>query len=71
MTVDLVTIIFPCMGNSIRDDMLWGSRGTIARNESDQVRYQPQGRNKLRGVDTISAVPPMGGQESGYNEATN
>jgi len=52
-------------------DMLLGTRGTIARNESDQVRYQPQGGNKLRGVDTISAVPPEGGQESGYYEATN
>src|ERR1035438_365742 len=43
-------------------DMLLGTRGTIARNESDQVRYQAQGGNKLRGVDTISAVPPKGGQ---------
>jgi predicted dehydrogenase len=52
-------------------DMLLGTRGTIARNESDQVRYQPQGGNKRRGVDTISAVPPEGGQESGYYEATD
>src|SRR5208283_1221701 len=52
-------------------DMLLGTHGTIARNESDQIRYQPQGRNRLRGVDTISAVPPVGGQESGYYEATD
>jgi predicted dehydrogenase len=52
-------------------DMLLGTKGTITRNESDQVRYQPQGQSRLRGIDTITAVPPIGGQEGGYYEATN
>jgi predicted dehydrogenase len=51
-------------------DMLLGTRGMIARNEGDQVRYLAE-RGRLRGVEALSAVPPVGGQETGYYEATD
>ena len=51
-------------------DMLLGTKGMIARNEGDQVRYLPEG-GKGRGVETLSSVPPQGGQEHGYYEATD
>ena len=50
-------------------DLLLGNKGTISRNESDQVRFQPQGGEHL-GVDTICAVTPEGGQDAGYLDAT-
>jgi hypothetical protein len=51
-------------------DLLLGDKGTISRNESDQVRYQPQGGEGL-GVDTLCGVTPEGGQEKGYLDATD
>jgi hypothetical protein len=42
----------------------------IARNEGDQVRYLPEG-GRSRGVETLSSVPPIGGQDHGYYEATD
>ena len=50
-------------------DMLLGTKGMIARNEGDQVRYLPEG-GEGRGVETLSSVSPQGGQERGYYEAT-
>ncbi|MGA2988591.1 MAG: Gfo/Idh/MocA family oxidoreductase [Terriglobia bacterium] len=51
-------------------DMLLGTKGMIARNEGDQVRYLPEG-GEGRGVETLSSVSPQGGQARGYYEATN
>ncbi len=51
-------------------DMLLGTKGMIARNEGDQVRYLPEGGER-RGVETLSRVPPEGGQATGYFEATD
>jgi hypothetical protein len=51
-------------------DLLLGDKGTVSRNESDQVRFQPQGGEGL-GVDTICGVTPEGGQEKGYLDATD
>ncbi len=51
-------------------DLLFGNKGTISRNHSDQVRYQPQGGKGL-GVDTISSVPPQGGQATGFFDGTD
>jgi hypothetical protein len=50
--------------------MLLGTKGMIARNEGDQVRYLPEG-GEGRGVETLSSVSPQGGQARGYYEATN
>ena len=50
-------------------DLLLGNKGTISRNEGDQIRYQPQGGER-RGVDTLCSVSPEGGQETGYRDAT-
>jgi predicted dehydrogenase len=50
-------------------DLLLGNKGTISRNPGDQVRYLPQGGDSL-GVDTISSVPPEGGQAGGYFDGT-
>jgi len=51
-------------------DMLLGTRGMIARTEGDQVRYLPEGGHS-RGVECLSSVPPQGGIEHGYYEATD
>ncbi len=50
-------------------DLLLGNKGTIARNQSDQVRYQAQGGEGL-GVDTISTTAVEGGIATGYFDAT-
>jgi predicted dehydrogenase len=50
-------------------DLLLGNKGTVSRNEGDQVRFQPQGGESL-GVDTLCTVTPEGGQEHGYRDAT-
>lgn len=50
-------------------DMLLGTKGMIARNEGDQIRYMPEG-GETRGVECLSSVPPQGGQPHGYYEAT-
>jgi predicted dehydrogenase len=50
-------------------DMLLGTKGMIARNEGDQVRYLHEGGER-RGVETLSSVPPEGGQATGYFEGT-
>ena len=50
-------------------DLLLGNKGTISRNESDQVRYLPQGGEGL-GVDTISSAPMAGTDAKGYFDAT-
>ena len=51
-------------------DLLLGNKGTVSRNEGDQVRYQPQGGEK-RGVETMCAETPEGGQATGYRDATS
>jgi predicted dehydrogenase len=51
-------------------DLLLGNKGTVSRNESDQVRYQPQGGETL-GVNTLCAEAPEGGQEKGYFDGTD
>ena len=51
-------------------DLLLGNKGTVSRNEGDQVRYQPQGGERL-GVDTLCTVTPEGGQEKGYFDGTD
>ncbi len=51
-------------------DMLLGTKGMIARNEGDQVRFLPEGGGG-RGVETLSSVPVQGGQPRGYFEATD
>ena len=51
-------------------DLLLGNKGTVSRNEGDQVRYQPQGGER-RGVDTLCTVSPEGGQQTGYRDATS
>ena len=50
-------------------DMLLGTKGMIARNEGDQVRYVPEG-GATRGVEAFSSIPVVGGQARGYFEAT-
>jgi predicted dehydrogenase len=50
-------------------DMLLGTKGMIARNEGDQVRYLHEGGER-RGVETLSSVTPEGGKETGYFEGT-
>jgi len=50
-------------------DMLLGNKGTVTRNQSDQIRYQPQGGESL-GVDTLCAQAPEGGQAGGYFDGT-
>jgi len=50
-------------------DLLLGNKGTVSRNEGDQIRYQPQGGER-RGVETLCRVSPEGGQETGYRDAT-
>ena len=51
-------------------DLLLGNKGTVARNESDQLRYQPQGGETL-GVNTLCAEPAQGGQAKGYCDGTD
>lgn len=51
-------------------DLLLGDKGTIARNQSDQVRYLPQGGEGL-GVDTILTAPVEGPDVKGYFDATD
>jgi len=50
-------------------DLLLGNKGTVSRNEADQVRYQPEGGERL-GVDTLCAATPEGGKVKGYLDAT-
>ena len=50
-------------------DLLLGNKGTVSRNEDDQVRFQPQGGEK-RGVETCAPKLPEGGQATGYFEGT-
>ena len=40
-------------------DLLLGNKGTVSRNEGDQVRFQPQGGEK-RGVETMCTETPGG-----------
>jgi len=51
-------------------DMLLGNRGTLTRNQGDQIRYQPQGGESC-GVDTLCALAPEGGQARGYFDGTD
>jgi len=50
-------------------DLLLGNKGTVSRNEGDQVRFQPQGGEK-RGVETMCTETAEGGQATGYFEGT-
>jgi hypothetical protein len=50
--------------------MLLGTKGVIARNEGDQVRFLQEGGD-ARGVETLASVPAQGGQTRGYFEATD
>ena len=51
-------------------DLLLGNKGTVSRNEGDQVRFEAQGGEK-RGVETMCAETPEGGQATGYSDATS
>ena len=50
-------------------DLLLGNKGTVSRNEGDQVRFLPQGGEK-RGVETMCTETAEGGQATGYFEGT-
>jgi predicted dehydrogenase len=51
-------------------DLLLGNKGTIARNEGDQVRFEAQG-GENRGIETLCSAAPEGGQPGGYRDATS